>query len=665
MTIAPLPPPSGPEDELVARLADAAGPAERVDAFVTLVRSLRISSGDDPHRAGLARLVDVLEASPELGERFRSGFAAVLTESDATDLFGSSGIPGHRGFVAEFGDRLSSRFVPTARRELDFARVAQRIFRSSADVELFRDLPLDLFHRAVRLVWGPPGAWAKLEAAFTDGFRLLIARVRGEGLSPKIRARGTPGRVADSPFYRIGAVGDALLLAWTEGGDVPGAAQAFRRVSGECRKETRLVEQHLERAGVSVDIVFSLEVIDRCLTRMALMADVVDAPEGPERSRAIHRLLSRLFLFTEQDRSLSHLFGWNLHLLGRKIVDRSGEAGEHYIAADRKEYRHIWAAAAGGGLLTVGTAAVKAAVHGWHLPPGPEGLLYGLNYAVSFVLLQHLGLILATKQPAMTAAHLARILRDSQGEDREEKIAETFSRLASSQLAAAAANVLAVGLGALVFDRLLAFFLGRSWLGSEEALGIIESLSPVNSGTVFYAALTGVLLWLASVAGGWFDNWAVYHRIPEGIAQHPLGRTFGPLRMKRAADLFARNASGWATNVSLGFLLGMTPAIGRFTGLPFDVRHVTLNTGILAIAGSSLGAGWYAEGWFLRAITGIGVMFVLNLSVSFACSLLNAARAYDVPREELLGILRRIARRSFRSPLEFVRPPRAGGPPAG
>ena len=135
--------------------------------------------------------------------------------------------------------------------------------------------------------------------------------------------------------------------------------------------------------------------------------------------------------------------------------------------------------------------------------------------------------------------------------------------------------------------------------------------------------------------------------------------------MKRAADLFARNASGWATNVSLGFLLGMTPAIGRFTGLPFDVRHVTLNTGILAIAGSSLGAGWYAEGWFLRAITGIGVMFVLNLSVSFACSLLNAARAYDVPREELLGILRRIARRSFRSPLEFVRPPRAGGPPAG
>jgi site-specific recombinase len=573
---------------------------------------------------------------------------------------GSSGIPGHRGFFSELGERISNRVVPAPDRERDLGRIAQRLFRSPDDVELFRTFPLDLFHRLVRILWvpGQPGDWARLDAGFTDGFRLLIARVRGEGLSPKIRVRGSGDRVADSPFYRIGAAGDELLSAWTAGTGLPAAAQAFRHISGECRKEARLVEQHLERAGVSIDIVFSLEVIDRCLTRMAMMADLLEAPEGPERSRAVYRLLSRLFTCTQQDRSLSHLFGWNLHLLGRKIADRSGETGEHYVAHDRKEYRHIWLAAAGGGLLTVGTAAVKAAVHGWHLPAGPEGLLYGLNYAVSFVLLQHLGLILATKQPAMTAAHLARILRDSQGEDREERIADVFSRLTSSQLAAAVANVLAVGLGALAFDRLLNVLLGHSWLGSEEALGILESLSPVNSGTVFFAALTGVLLWLASVAGGWFDNWSVYHRIPEGIAGHPLGKTFGPLRMKRISELFARNASGWATNVSLGFLLGMTPAIGRFTGLPFDVRHVTLNTGILAIAASSLGSGWQAEGWFLLAVSGIAVMFVLNLSVSFALSLLNAAGAYDVPRSELFGILRGIGRRALRSPLEFVRPPR-------
>ncbi len=32
-------------------------------------------------------------------------------------------------------------------------------------------------------------------------------------------------------------------------------------------------------------------------------------------------------------------------------------------------------------------------------------------------------------------------------------------------------------------------------------------------------------------------------------------------------------------------MLGMMPAIGRFTGLPLDVRHVTLNSGILGAGG--------------------------------------------------------------------------------
>jgi site-specific recombinase len=61
----------------------------------------------------------------------------------------------------------------------------------------------------------------------------------------------------------------------------------------------------------------------------------------------------------------------------------------------------------------------------------------------------------------------------------------------------------------------------------------------------------------------------------------------------------------------------------------------------------------------LLAIAGIAVMFVLNLSVSFACSLFSAARAYELPAHEVFGILKGIGRRLRRSPLSFVRPPRA------
>jgi site-specific recombinase len=404
--------------------------------------------------------------------------------------------------------------------------------------------------------------------------------------------------------------------------------------------------------------VFSLEVIERCLTRTALMAEIIETPAGPNQSRAIHRLLFRLFLSTNDDRSIRNLIGWNMQLLGRKIVDRASETGEHYIARNLREYRHIWLAAAGGGALTVGTAVVKTIIHGWHLPPLPEGLLYGLNYAVSFLGLQHLGLILATKQPAMTAARLAAIVRESEGEDREDRIADTAAQLTSSQLAAAIANVAVVATGAALFSWLYVALAGRPFLAQEEALETLRVMSPIDSFTIWYAGLTGVVLWLASVAGGWFDNWCVYHRLSDGIAQRPARTAWGAGMLRRLGGALSRHASGWGTNVSLGFMLGMMPEIGRFTGLPADVRHVTLNTGILSLAVAGVETRSGGVGWLIRAVAGIGVMFVLNLSVSFACSLFSAARAYELPGGDLRGILKRIGVRLIRSPLQFVRPPR-------
>ena len=655
---------AGPGREAFDAFVLAADAAARAEAFTALIHAVR--PGDDGGWKGgtLVELLASVEPPGESRDRFGAALAALLAETDATNLVACAGIPGHRGFFSEFGDRLASRILPAPADERDLRGLVHRLYGSDAVVRGFGDLPLDLFHRVAGAFTQapPPGSWNGLRAAFADGFRLLLSRVETEGLSPKVRARASAGPVSASPFHRIRAAGEALLAAWVEGGDPSDAAVRFRKVSGECRKEARLIEQHLEGAGVSIDIVFSLEVIDRCLTRTALMTEIIETPPGPRRSRAVHRLLFRLFRSANEDRSLRHLIGWNMQLLGRKIVDRSSETGEHYIARNLREYRHIWLAAAGGGVLTVGTAVVKTIIHGWHLPPLPEGLLYGLNYAVSFLGLQHLGLILATKQPAMTAARLAGIIRESEGEDREDRIAATAAQLTSSQLAAAMGNVLVVAAGAGLFSWLFLAVAGRPFLAEEDALETLRVMSPINSWTVWYAALTGVVLWLASVAGGWFDNWCVYHRLPDGIAQLSAGTGRGRALLGRLGEALSRHASGWGTNISLGFMLGMMPEIGRFTGLPADVRHVTLNTGIVSLAAASgvdTGAGNLT--WLIRAVAGIGVMFVLNLSVSFACSLFSAARAYELPADDLWGILKGIGRRLLRSPLEFVRWPRNAG----
>ena len=219
--------------------------------------------------------------------------------------------------------------------------------------------------------------------------------------------------------------------------------------------------------------------------------------------------------------------------------------------------------------------------------------------------------------------------------------------------------MLVVSIGAFFFVQLWSLLFGRPFMGESEASSTYAQLSPLSSGTVFYAALTGVILWLASVVGGWFDNFCAYHRLPLAIAQHPAGRTLGRDRLERWGEHLANNASGWATNISLGFMLGMTPAIGHFLGLPLDVRHVTLNSGILSLAGTSLGQRWFGEGAFLLSVAGVAVMFVLNLSVSFLLALASAARAYELPARDNAELLRGLVRRFKRAPLDFVVPPRA------
>ena len=129
-------------------------------------------------------------------------------------------------------------------------------------------------------------------------------------------------------------------------------AAEWRIGRAACRAQMTEVRRRLESEGVSVDIVFGLEVIDRCSD-----AHVADARGDGSRPRASaggrhSPPAGRLIVAAHEDRSVRHLIGWNLRLLGRKIVDRAGETGEHYIAYTREEYRYIWRAAAGGGLMT-------------------------------------------------------------------------------------------------------------------------------------------------------------------------------------------------------------------------------------------------------------------------------------------------------------------------
>src|SRR5215813_4898141 len=114
----------------------------RVDALVDLISSLRTGDAQNPKESGFAGVIAALEASEEGRQRLGAALATLLAETDATNLFGCTGIPGHRGFFAELGDRLAARLVPVPRNARDLAELAQRLYRSKTDVARLRDRPL-------------------------------------------------------------------------------------------------------------------------------------------------------------------------------------------------------------------------------------------------------------------------------------------------------------------------------------------------------------------------------------------------------------------------------------------------------------------------------------------------------------------------------------------
>ncbi|MBA2482206.1 MAG: hypothetical protein H0V44_16210 [Planctomycetes bacterium] len=657
---------------------DARVNGERLDAWVALFDWTRegvlrfrgedagaqLGSGDTVR---LRLLLHALESSTPVRERFQAAVATLVADTDAASLLAEAGMPSDRGFLHEATSRLWANLLPEPRDTHDLRQFVRRCYRNSTQVARFTRWPAELFHRLVEVVMPPATspAWTTLRRSVVDAVHLLCVRVESQGLSPKLRSRSRSGAlpVVESPYFRLARTADGLLAVWTGGpianagaGDAASALHDWQDALSACRAEHLELGRSIRSEGVSVDIVFSLDVIDRCLFRLESLGMILTCPPGLERSALVQRLLTRLVSLLHEARSLRALASGNLRQLHSRIVERSGRTGEHFIATDRGEYGHLLLAAAGGGVLMVWTTAAKLMASEFEASDFVHGLVYGLIYAVSFLFLHHLHLVLATKAPAMTAATIATDLRDERGSGKLDEIVDRMARVGHSQIAAAAGNVVMVALGALAFTTLWELTVGRSFLDPATAQKTYASFSPLTSGTVFFAAFTGVILWLSSVAGGWLDNWSALRRIPQGIADHPLGLRLGRDRMERWSQSWQRHVGPWGANISLGLMLGMIPAIGHFFGVPLDMRHVTLSTGMLFTACGSLHDGWYSSGWFLLAVSGIVTMFVLNLGVSFTLSLWTATRALGVPAADVHELLRRLGRRMLRRPWDFILP---------
>jgi site-specific recombinase len=633
---------------LLARCRPGAALDEQLLAVEQLGRF--IVAGPNVPTAGHAALVRLewlvvaLEKLPAARARFQETLGAVLEATRGVKLFGEIGLPNDRGLLAETTDRLARRFLPEPPATHELWRLAGHIVRSLDDLSWLGPAADPLLHR---LALAGGDAWKPLRSGILDAIGVVTTRIAALGMGEALRTRSVTDTVRSSPLYRLTRAGvpemPALITA--------------------CREHLAHVHGALEDHGVSIEVVYSIDSIERGLARLELLLPFVGPPRS-EPSYEIRAVIAAVGRGLVGGRSFTQLLGDNLRLLARKVIERAGRTGEHYVTSSRREYWTMLASAAGGGVVTCGTAAAKFFVKWGHFAPFVDGFLSSLVYAGSFVIMQLVGFTLATKQPSMTAAALAGTIRDRAGPGRLDELVPLIARIARSQFAAAVGNVSAVIVTALIFDALWQRSTGEPFLDAATSTTTVASFHPLGSGTIPFAALTGVLLWLSSLAAGWFENWIVYRRVPEAIEHHRFGKRIGRARMARIARFLEREAAGFGGSVALGFLLGMLPVFARFFGLPLDVRHITLSTGSLTLAMSSVGihgVGWAA---FLAAVAGIAIIGLCNFGVSFVLALVVALRARDVPRGERKTLPGAVLRRFVRRPAEFFYPPRDAGPPA-
>ena len=647
--------------DLSELLADLDPDAEAVQRHLWLVALFDWIRGDcSSVPASIARVQLLMDAfQVRLAERARlqAWWQKLLATLDGTTLLADYGFSSNSAFMSELVDRVLQKILPGTPETADASALFSLVLCHRFDAQWLSALEEPLLARIAELLQPAqaPNPW---QTTLLEAITFCTSQIRATGFSPELRLRmSAPAREA-SPFHALAHDFELLreaYLASPEQDDLlrQAALHQFRERLDACRQAAATVYTHLEAHGISVNLVFQLRQLrERVLRIRALLDCLLSVPAAPSTAR----LLAHLVTVGQERRSVRVLIASNTSLLAAKVAERSSETGEHYITRTLGEYRNMVRQAAGGGALTALTTWMKFGVMTLGFSVFWSGFWAGAAYAASFILIQLLHFTLATKQPAMTAPAMAAKLKDLSEPSALDAFADEVTHLVRSQVAAVLGNVLLVFPVVVLISVLLQLTTGHAMIDAAQAAHVFKSLS-LWGPTALFAAFTGVLLFASSIMAGWTENWFVLHRLDSAMRYNPkITALMGVARADRWAVFMRTHISGFAANISLGFMLGLIPAFADFFGLGLEVRHVTLSAGQLGAACASLGWGVLRESALWWCVLALPVMGALNLGVSFYLAFRLALRAHNVTGFGRARISEVIGRRWVEAPLSFLWP---------
>ncbi|MCC7517312.1 MAG: hypothetical protein IT470_08245 [Pseudomonadales bacterium] len=611
-----------------------------------------------------------LHDRPEWREALRKAILQLFAAKRQVAFYTDSGLLPDTGFFTELNRIVMHKLLPEVRDSSELRVCVAKLFSHPDDEHWLAAIPLQerraLWHLLDLQGSSDGEALHGMVNQMTDAVLVLSHRIAAMGLSPELLRVYPRLRDSDSPFMAL----NLELITFVEcfrsalqGNEQQMDSDHVFVMLDQCQETVRKARAASSRLGTSMALSFLLTRLAQHLDRLNLLLKVMTVRVRPDEPDVLTQYWTDfLFAAMEGERthnSLRRHFSELFSLLALRVTDNAAQVGEHYIASNSSDWFRMLRSAAGAGVLIALLALLKILGSKLGLSETAQYWLNALNYAVGFAVIYILHFIIATKQPAMTAATLAGSISQTHGRLREaEKIVDLIANTVSSQLAAIAGNVMVAFPLAIAFLLAMNHWSGVQAVSAEKAQHILQSLHPFHSASLFHAAIAGVWLFLAGLVSSYLDNRAAYTQLGPRIGQlRGLRMMLGKTKAQHIGDYIANNAGGLGGNIFFGIMLGVTPLLGNLLGLPLDIRHIAFSSANLGYAVAALDFDISLQQW-LVAVLGVLMVGFVNLSVSFTLALWVAMRSRRVSFWLLAPVLPRLWLRLWQQPGHFLLAPR-------
>lgn len=608
-------------------------------------------------------VLNFLKSNPNSAAHFKHYIYNVFEERPFNLSLTEANILSENAFFPELKKRILNKVLPPVENEKTVWYLIDNVsFRPKTDLEYLHNIPEDEVNEFLNILGisdfiEKPNV--KRELIFS--MNILSWRVTGMALEVDVVRMAPEYRNFDNPFLALQNELEALAEEFKINPEIQlhskdSRYKQIKIYAEQCQDFVNIAFKNSSKYGISGKINQSLLKIRQQTQRISEIVNllIIDQPEDIviKSKQLIFNILS----YKSHKNNISDLINDSTRLISHLITNHTAETGSHYITSSRKQYMKMFYKASGGGII-VGALCVLKMLYGFM--PGSDffhAFLYSLNYAMGFVMIYLMGFTLATKQPAMTAATMTKVLSEQEStKNNYTEFADLVSKLFRSQFIAFVGNVLLSFPIALLIIYGLDVFFSQN-LAVEKSDKLLKDLDPFESKAILHACIAGFYLFISGIISGNIGNNSVFYQIPDRIAKNlPIRRMFGARFAKSLSKYYAKNWAGIISNFWFGVFLGATAPVGLFFGLDLDIRHITFAAGNFAIGLYGKDFTVDSSVFWISFIT-VFIIGFFNFLVSFSLSMFLAFRSRKMNFGEVREIYRAIFRYFLRNPLKFFIP---------